>query len=59
MWVNCASLNGFEMAEELNKLLTELMTPSQIEEAQRLSRKCVRKNYKGVLNIIPILKIDP
>jgi len=23
------------------------MTPSQIEEAERLSRECIKKNYKG------------
>ena len=47
MWVNLASLNGFEMAEEINALLIQLMTPSQIEEAERLARECVKKNYKG------------
>ena len=47
MWVNLASLNGFEMAEEINEQLTEIMTPSQIQEAQKLARECVKKNYKG------------
>ena len=26
---------------------TKNMTPSQIEEAERLARECVKKNYKG------------
>ena len=47
MWVNLASLNGFEMSEEINELLAEIMTPSQIEKAQQLARVCVKKNYKG------------
>ena len=47
MWTNLASLNGFEMSINLNSLLTEQMTLSQIEEAQRLARECVAKNYKG------------
>ena len=47
MWVNLASLNGFEMGEEISALLTELMTPYQIEEAERLARECVKKNNKG------------
>ena len=47
MWVNLASLNGFEMAEEINELLTEIMTPSQIQEAQKLAIECVKKKYKG------------
>ena len=47
MWVNLASLNGFEMVEEINELLIEIMTPSQIQEAQKLAIECVKKNYKG------------
>ena len=47
MWTNLASLNGFEMSINLNSLLTEQMTLSQIEEAQELARECVAKNYKG------------
>ena len=46
MWVNLASLNGFEMVEKINELLTEIMTPSQIQEAQKLAIECVKKNYK-------------
>jgi len=47
MWANQASSNGFEMGEELRGLLTELMTPPQIEAAQRLARACVKKNFEG------------
>ena len=40
-------INGFEMAEEINELLTEIMPPFQVEEAQQLARECVKNNYKG------------
>ena len=29
------------------ELVSKYMTPSQIEEAQKLARECVRKKYKG------------
>ena len=47
MWINLASLNGFEMVEKINELLIEILTPSQIQEAQKLARECVNKKYKG------------
>ena len=46
MWTNLASSNGFDMSKNLRGLITELMTPSQIERAQELARKCIKKNYK-------------
>ena len=47
MWLNLASSNGFDMAENLREVSIEMMSPSQIQEAQRLTRVCVNKNYKG------------
>ena len=47
MWANQSSSNGFRMGEELTELLTELMSPAQIEKASRLEIECVNKNYKG------------
>ncbi len=47
MWKNLASSNGYEPAKEQLKMLVQEMTSSQIEEAQRLARECVKKNYKG------------
>jgi hypothetical protein len=38
-WQVCAARNRDEDARR--------MTPSQLEKAQDLSRKCVQKNYKG------------
>ena len=47
MWANIASSNGLEKARETRDIIAERMTPSQIEEAQKLARKCVAKKYKG------------
>jgi TPR repeat protein len=46
MWTNLASLNGFEMSINLRGLITEQMTPSQIDKAHELARECVANNYK-------------
>ena len=47
MWASIASSQGFENAKGLLEALNMEMTPSQIEEAERLSRECIKKNYKG------------
>ena len=47
MWGNIASMNGNELGALLRDDFAEKMTSSQIEEAQRLARECVKKNYKG------------
>jgi len=47
MWWNIAASNGNENGGELRDLVAKEMTSSQIQEAQRLARECVRKNYKG------------
>ena len=47
MWWYIASSNGNENAKEYIEEFEEMMTKSQIKEAQRLSRECVKKNYMG------------
>ena len=47
MWASIASSNGFENAKGLLESLNKEMTPSQIQEAERLARECIKKNYKG------------
>lgn len=47
MWGNIARSNGSASAEKLLTLLEELMTASQISEAQAAARDCVAKGYKG------------
>ena len=39
MWLNLASAQGFGEASTIRDKLAEKMTPSQIQEAQKLSRK--------------------
>ena len=47
MWASIASSQGFENSKGLLEALNKEMTPSQIQEAQRLTEECVKKNYKG------------
>ena len=47
MWGNIASMNGNDKGETLRGYVAKKMTSSQIEEAQRLARECIKKNYKG------------
>lgn len=47
MWANIASTNGFEMAKQLRQVLTEQMTPSQIDAALSLARLCKDRNLNG------------
>ena len=46
MWTKQASSNGFVMGEELNELLSELMTSSQIEDAHKLGKQCLATDYR-------------
>ena len=47
MWWNIAASNGIESARKMLKRIEKKITPSDISEAQRLARECVKKNYKG------------
>ena len=47
MWWYIASSNGNENAKEYIEEFEEIMTTSQIKEAQRLSKECMKKDYKG------------
>ena len=47
MWYNIAASSGDKEAVEQRDNVAKKMTPSQIETAQKLARKCVRKKYKG------------
>ena len=47
MWANLAYTNGFEMAKQLRQVLTEQMTPSQIDAALSLARVCKNRNLNG------------
>ena len=45
MWWNIAASNGVDNGNK-NKV-EEMMTTSDISEAQKFARECVKKNYKG------------
>ena len=47
MWGNIAASAGNPIGEKVRNMVAEDMTPSQIEEAQKLARECVAKEYKG------------
>ena len=46
MWANIAASGDSENAGKTRDALEKKMTPSQIAEAQKLARECVRKQYK-------------
>ena len=47
MWGNIAATNRYKLGAKVRDSVAKKMTPSQIEEAQKLARECVRKKYKG------------
>tara|TARA_R110002072_G_scaffold234781_1_gene392375 strand:+ start:85 stop:489 length:405 start_codon:yes stop_codon:yes gene_type:complete len=47
MWLSLASSGGDRMAASLQSRVAKQMTPDQLEEAQKLARECVAKDYKG------------
>ncbi len=48
MWWNIAASSGKSKYASKNRdIAITQMTPSQIETAQKLTRECIRKKYKG------------
>ena len=47
MWWDIAASEGHEGAAANRDLSITMMTPSQLEKAQDLADKCVKKEYKG------------
>lgn len=47
MWANLAAANGANKGAKLRGVATKQMTLTQIAEAQKLARECLRKKYKG------------
>ena len=46
MWFSIAASQGDEHAGKGGDIVAKSMTPSQIAEAQKLARECVKKSYK-------------
>ena len=47
MWWDIAASSGDENASENRDRVEEMMTPAEISAAQKLTRECVKRNYKG------------
>ena len=47
MWIGITASNGVKIADDATSGIGALMTPTQIADAQKLARECVRKKYKG------------
>jgi hypothetical protein len=47
MWLNLAADNGYKKAIKFREMVAEEMTPTQIAEAQKIARECIKKNYKN------------
>ena len=47
MWGRLSEINENREGSELKRIMTIELTAAKIEEAERLVRECVKKNYKG------------
>ena len=47
MWGRLSEINENSEGSELKRIMTIELTPAKIEEAERLARDCIKKNYKG------------
>jgi TPR repeat protein len=47
MWWNLAASSGYKDAVSGRDAVSKRMTPADISAAQKLTRECVRKKYKG------------
>ena len=47
MWWNIVASDGRKSAVKNRNSVEEMMTPADISAANKLTRECVRKKYKG------------
>jgi uncharacterized protein len=47
MWYNVAGSNGDKMGAKYRAIIEKRMIASQIAEAKKLARECVKKNYRN------------
>ena len=47
MWGRLSEINKNREGSELKRIMTIELNPAKIEEAERLVRECVKKDYKG------------
>jgi uncharacterized protein len=46
MWLNISAANGFTDAADHRDRIAEGMTPTQIEKALAMARRCMESDYK-------------
>ena len=46
MWWNISGTEGVEVARKYRDKISKIISPTQLEKAQDLTRECMRKNYK-------------
>ena len=60
MWFNIASMGGIDEAYEQRQAITNQMTPTAIDEAQKMAMKCIQSNYSDCgLTVQPIVVKQP
>ena len=60
MWFNIATLNGSAEAFEERQKITLIMTPSAVEEAQKMAMTCIQSSYRDCgLSVKPITISKP
>ena len=47
MWLSLAAAQGFSEAQKDRNWLDQQMTPAQISEAQKMTQKCKKSNFKN------------
>ena len=47
MWGRLSEINENREGSELKRIMTIELTAAKIEEAERLVRECMKKDYKG------------
>ena len=47
MWGRLSEINKNREGSELKRIMTIELTAAKIEEAERLVRECIKKDYKG------------
>ena len=46
MWLNLAAALGYELALKVRDLVSDMVTPADIEQAQALATACIERSYK-------------
>ena len=53
MWLDLATGQGHKLSVEIRDVVANLMTPAQLTEAKKMSRQCLKQNYKNCEQLTP------